>query len=81
MAGGRVSLSGGVRMQTSSGWDITSPRIEAATDRSRIEAAGGIEATAPFGALRAGQMQLQADDPGGPAVLNFGGGVRLIYQP
>lgn len=94
LADGQVRLSGGVRMQTSSGWEIVSPRIEAATDRSRIEAAEGVEAAAPFGALSAGRMRLApAEDAGaggagtggaesgGPAVLDFSGGVRLIYQP
>lgn len=89
LADGQVRLSGGVRMQTSSGWEIVSPRIEAATDQSRIEAAEGVEAAAPFGALSAGRMRLApAEDAGaggaesgGPAVLDFSGGVRLIYQP
>lgn len=81
LAEGRVSLGGGVRMQTSSGWEITSPRIDAATDRSEVEATEGVDATAPFGALSAGRMRLAPDAPDGPAVLNFSGGVRLIYQP
>lgn len=81
LAEGRVSLGGGVRIETSSGWEIRAPRVDAATDRSEVEAAEGVDATAPFGTLTAGRMRLAPDAPDGPAVLNFTDGVRLIYQP
>lgn len=84
LADGRVSLGGGVRMTTSTGWQLLAPRIDAATDRSEITADDGVEAEAPFGRIAAGAMRLvPADDavPEGAAVLNFSGGVRLIYQP
>ena len=81
---GVIGLDGGVRMTTSTGWVLRSPRIEAATDRSRITAGEGIEAEAPFGRLRADRMELQPGGQGGGdagAVLNFSGAVRLIYRP
>ncbi|SES70644.1 hypothetical protein [Paracoccus homiensis] len=74
-----VSLTGGVRMTTSTGWQIDSPRIDAATDRSVVSARDGITADGPLGQLDAGAMELSPQD--GPAVLNFTGGVRLIYTP
>lgn len=74
-----VSLTGGVRMTTSTGWQIDSPRIDAATDRSVVTAEDGIRADGPLGQLDAGAMELSPQD--GPAVLNFTGGVRLIYTP
>lgn len=86
-AEGGVSLTGGVRMTTSSGWVVTAPRIDAAGDRSRLTAGEGVAAEAPFGQLTAGAMELRRADPatgGAPPdshVLNFTGGVRLIYQP
>ena len=83
-----VNLTGGVRMTTSSGWVVTAPQIDAATDRSRISAPAGVTAEAPFGQLTAGAMDLSlaapaagADDAADSHVLNFTGGVRLIYQP
>lgn len=83
-----IALRGGVQMATSSGWTLHSAQIEAATDRSRLTARDGVTATAPFGDLSAGEMELtpreaapSADDAGGAAVFRFSGGVRLIYQP
>jgi lipopolysaccharide export system protein LptC len=83
---GRIGLSGGVHMTTSSGWTMRSPRIEAATDRSHLVADEGVEAQAPFGEIRADRMELttpgeDAETGKDGAVLNFSGGVRLIYQP
>lgn len=83
LADGRIRLDGGVRMTTSTGWQMDAPRIDAATDRSEIIADDGIKAKAPFGRISAGRMRLEPGDDGetGAAVLNFSGGVRLIYQP
>lgn len=89
MADGVIRLHGGVRMTTSTGWTIDAPGIDAAMDRSRLAAGEGISAQAPFGTLTAAQMELVPDAPGGgdapegdaPGILNFSGGVRLIYQP
>lgn len=88
MAEGLISLSGGVHMATSSGWVVDAPRIDAATDRSRIAADEGVNATAPFGELSAGAMELVPVEAGGTgdeaaagSILNFTGGVRLIYRP
>lgn len=82
---GVIGLDGGVRMTTSSGWSVQSPRIEAATDRSQITANDGVEAEAPFGTIRADTMQLApqgtGQQVGDAAILNFSGSVRLIYQP
>ncbi|WCR10644.1 hypothetical protein JHW45_16630 [Paracoccus stylophorae] len=81
---GVVGLRGGVRMATSSGWTLRAPAIDAATDRSRLAAGDGVEATAPFGRIEAGRMELVPGPGGGAddaAVLNFSGGVRLIYRP
>lgn len=78
---GTISLSGGVRMTTSSGWALTSPRIDAATDRSTITAPETVTGFAPFGEMQAGAMTLTAGENPDSHVLNFTDGVRLIYQP
>ncbi|CAM3399170.1 hypothetical protein PANO111632_17660 [Paracoccus nototheniae] len=94
---GLVRLEGGVRMTTSSGWQMDAPEIEARTDASVITATQGVEAQAPFGWIEAGQMRLSPADAGddaaaereaqdgaaggNAAVLRFSDGVRLIYQP
>lgn len=91
MDDGLITLSGGVRMTTSTDWTLSAPQIEAATDRSRITGSGGIAATAPFGAITADSVTLRqqaetnaaADgSAGAPAnLLDFAGSVRLIYRP
>lgn len=79
---GVIDLQGGVSMATSSGWYIVAEQIASATDRSNITATDGIKATAPFGEITAGAMELQAGtDQDDPAILNFTGGVDLIYRP
>ena len=91
---GLVRLEGGVRMTTSSGWQLDTPQIDARTDTSVLQADRGVEAQAPFGRITAGRMRLApaatdadagaaAGDSagGGAAVLNFTDGVRRIYQP
>lgn len=83
MTDGRVWLDGGVTMDTSTGWQIRTRRVEAATALAEIIAPEGIEAEAPFGRIEAGQMRLAPNEnaPDEPAILNFFGGVRLIYRP
>ncbi|MCF3973849.1 hypothetical protein [Paracoccus salsus] len=88
VAEGVIGLRGGVRMATSSGWTLEAPQIDAATDRSLIAARDGVSAAAPFGRITAQEMQLLPQGgvegeagTGGSTVLNFSGGVRLIYQP
>ena len=83
IGGGAIHLDGGVEFTTSSGWSLAAPRVEAATDRSRIEATGGVAATAPFGEIAAETATLeQVGEAGEPRhVLNFTGGVRLLYRP
>ncbi|RNF36035.1 hypothetical protein [Paracoccus methylarcula] len=79
---GGITLQGGVRLTTSTGWTMEAARIDAATDRSRLFAPEGVDAAAPFGEITAGGMELRAGpDKDGAAVLDFTDGVRLIYQP
>ena len=78
---GHINLSGGVRMTTSSGWIMTSPEFRADTGQDMIEAPGAVNALAPFGTLSAGAMVLQRSQGTDHNVLNFTGGVRLLYQP
>ncbi|PYF11833.1 lipopolysaccharide export system protein LptC [Rhodobacter viridis] len=80
-ASGQISLSDGVAVQTSSGYRISTERVDMATDRTSLSAPGTVEAKAPFGTLHAGQMQIDATDPKTGSDLVFKGGVKLIYQP
>lgn len=79
-ADGQVSLSGGVRMTTSSGWVMTMPEITAALDQDLITADDEVNALAPFGRLTAGAMRISRQTDG-DHLLDFTDGVRLLYQP
>ncbi len=78
-----VTLAGGVDLVLSSGWSLVAQTLSAARDRSEVTVDGGVEVIAPFGRLTAGQARLHrpADAAEGGEVLDFTGGVRLIYQP
>lgn len=78
---GRIALSGDVTMTTSTGYRITTDRLLARTDQSVINAPDEVRAAAPFGNLTAGSLQLDRPAPDAPHVLDFTGGVRLIYRP
>lgn len=65
LSDGLVRLEGGVRMTTSTGWQMDAPRIEARTDAAVIEAGEGVEAVAPFGRITAGRMRLAPADGSG----------------
>ncbi|MFB2532157.1 LPS export ABC transporter periplasmic protein LptC [Paracoccus sp. p4-l81] len=80
-AGGRqIELAGGVRLSTSTGYSLATQSMTASTTDSRLTAPGTVTATAPFGRLTAGAMTLHGGETGAH-VLDFTGGVRLIYQP
>lgn len=83
-----IALSGGVDVELSSGWTLSAPDIDAATDRSHLGARNGVVANGPFGHITSEDMDIQpktGENPQGasenPVVIRFSGGVRLLYQP
>lgn len=79
---GLLVLQGGVSVVSSLGYRVSTDRITAAIDRTRLETDGAVTAAGPFGTLAAGQMLLtQASDGSGSYVLVFKGGVKLLYDP
>jgi lipopolysaccharide export system protein LptC len=82
MPGKLVSFDGKARVDTSDDYHVVAPHMEAALDKTRIEATGGVTATAPFGRITARRMKL-TPDPAAPGSydLVFNGGVKLVYDP
>lgn len=79
-----ATLSGGVRLTTSTGYDIGTEQIQARLDVTNISTAGPVIATGPFGRVEAGHMQLtrSPESPNGEDyLLVFNGGVKLVYEP
>lgn len=79
---GIAGLSGGVIVETATGYRLLTDMLDAALDRTRLQSAGPVTGTGPLGTLDAGRMDLSAS-PDAPDrhVLVFKDGVRLIYDP
>lgn len=80
-ATGLITLEGDVVFDGASGYRISSGRVLALTDRTRVESPGPVTALAPAGTLEAGSMLFEAAPDGAGQRLLFTGGVRLLYRP
>jgi lipopolysaccharide export system protein LptC len=79
---GTFSLEGGLSLDVTPGYRLTTERLSGLLDSTRISAPGVIAGSAPAGQIEAGTMVLQVDSTDGVGyLLVFGGGVRLNYQP
>jgi lipopolysaccharide export system protein LptC len=78
-AGNALELSGGVRVESSTGWVVESDAMKAGLQSGTVESDATVTATGPTGTLTAGQMRLSRAEGGNLAL--FGGGVRLVYNP
>lgn len=76
-----AKLSGGILINTASGFDITTHRIEADLSSALITAPGQISARGPFGNLEAGKMILRPQNGDEQAQMVFTNRVKLIYTP
>ncbi|MCB2129328.1 MAG: LPS export ABC transporter periplasmic protein LptC [Rhodobacteraceae bacterium] len=76
-----VQLSGDVKIETSTGYDIVATALDAALDRTRLASDGAVTVTAPYGTIEAGQMELGKRTGTGSYDLVFTRGVKLVYQP
>lgn len=79
---GIVTLDGGVNMETSTGYRLTTGAIVVRLDRTLATAPGAVEGRGPLGTIDAGAMELRSA-PGeeNRDVLVFNKGVRLVYDP
>jgi lipopolysaccharide export system protein LptC len=80
--GQEIVLSGGVRVNTSSGYQLETAQMVAQMDRSGLQSDTTVKATGPLGEIVSGGMTLSQDSASpGAYLLVFNGGVRLIYLP
>lgn len=77
----RIELAGGVHLNTSSGYTVTTDRLAATLDQTHLQTEGAVHADGPVGTLDAGQMTLQLDQSTGGYVLVFNKGIKLVYTP
>ncbi|WP_323034865.1 hypothetical protein [Pararhodobacter sp.] len=79
---GRFEMSGGLEVQASPGYVLTTDALSGLLDSTLVQAPGAISGRAPAGEINAGNLVMRTDSaPGSGYVLVFGGGVRLLYQP
>lgn len=75
-----VRLDGDVRIETSTGYTLTTERLEGTLGHLDIFAPQEVRGTGPLGDLRAGSLRLD-EDASGEAQMLFTGGVDLLYRP
>lgn len=76
-----LRLDQGVRLTSSTGYQITTDRLDMGTDRSFVQSGGAVQATTPAGDLTAGGLRMDRRTDGSGYLLVFNHGVRLLYLP
>ena len=74
-------LEGRVEITTSTGYVVTTDRLDARLDEIHAESPGPVSAEGSIGAINAGRMLLQTNTQNNEPELVFTGGVELIYHP
>lgn len=76
-----ATLEGGARLESSTGYVVTSDRFVASFEDARVTANSDVRVMGPAGEITAGEMELTRSNDGDAYLLVFKSGVRLIYQP
>lgn len=76
---GKITMSGGVMLTSSTGYRMEMPGVDVTTDRTALDSLGEVRATGPLGTLTAGALHIGKSGTG--YVVVFKGGVRLLYLP
>ena len=74
-------LEGGARLESSTGYIVTTERLVTSMIDSRVTAESAVLATGPVGRIEAGAMELTRGNSAEGYLLVFKEGVRLVYQP
>ena len=76
-----ASLIGNVNIDTTTGYKVTTERLDTRLDVLHAETPGPVSGVGPPGDLPAGRMVLTGDEETGQAHLVFTDGVKLVYTP
>ncbi|MCL3881443.1 hypothetical protein [Marivita sp. GX14005] len=76
-----VNLSGGVTLESSSGYTVRTEVLNAALDRIEIESGAPVDADGPGLTLSAGKLRVQPAGETDEIELLFTDGVKLVYVP
>ncbi|MGB7242199.1 MAG: hypothetical protein WBC93_08960 [Sulfitobacter sp.] len=81
MTNNRTTLTGGVEIAMSNGYQMQTSQLIAQMTELDITAPNALTAKGPFGDIQSGQMRLFRPDPDSGAQLLFTNGVKLLYDP
>ncbi|MFW2545550.1 LPS export ABC transporter periplasmic protein LptC [Primorskyibacter sp. 2E107] len=76
-----ADMDGGVRIDSSTGYTLTTETLGAAIDRIEAESGGPVQGDGPLGTLEAGKMRIESLPDSGDVQLLFTDGVKLVYTP
>lgn len=76
-----VTLDGGVRLESTNGYVVTTDRLVTSLRDATAASAGNIVATGPAGKISAGSMMLVRLESADGHQLVFQDGVRMVYHP
>ncbi len=77
----RLTLTRGLSVETSDGYTLTAPRVEANLRTSTLVADGPVKATGPIGAITAGNLEISPEPETQNRVIWFRDGVTVRYTP
>ncbi|MBA85838.1 LPS export ABC transporter periplasmic protein LptC [Thalassobius sp. S69A] len=81
MSADTARLSGGVSVNSSTGYDLHTETLFTSMREIAAETEGRVTGTGPAGSIDAGKMTLTSDPATGDAHLLFTNRVKLVYQP
>ncbi len=76
-----ASLFGNVLIESSTGYRMSSDRIDSLLSKVDVTSPGEVRATGPAGRLTSGALRIAAQDGSNKVQLLFTEGVKLIYDP
>ncbi len=76
----KAILTGGVSLASSTGYTVKTDGMSVALDQTDLTSLGPVTGAGPAGTIAAGGMHL-GQEPSGGYLLDFTGGVTLIYTP
>ncbi|CUH79289.1 hypothetical protein [Tropicibacter naphthalenivorans] len=77
----QTQLDGGVRIQSSTGYVVTTDSLLSGLDRIEVETLGPVQGSGPAGTLEAGKLRIVPTEDGTDVQMLFTEGVKLLYQP
>ncbi len=77
----QADLENGVRIESSSGYVLTTDALVSDLDRTVAETRGPVSGRGPAGTIEAGKLRIEPVDDGDDVQLLFTGGVKLVYEP